>query len=273
MHGLPLAESEYGPLMKIAVLQMESVAGNRQAALDEIDAHATSAAAAGVQVMVAPELALCGYGCGSVLSALATTSEEAQAALGPLARRHGLVLAVGFAERTNRGIYNSVLMTDGARIYAVYRKSHLYGDYERAQFTPAPPSTVVIEAFEMRIAPLICYDVEFQENCRRLARAGVDLILAPTALPDGPSSRFIARQLIRVRAFENHVFIAYADLHGHDDQFCYSGLSAIAAPDGSLLAKAPARGAALLTAPLHTADYEQTKRENDYLHDLGRYDA
>ena len=36
-----------------------------------------------------------------------------------------------------------------------------------------------------KVGILICYDVEFPENVRRLAQSGVQLVLVPTALPAG----------------------------------------------------------------------------------------
>ncbi|WP_352578846.1 nitrilase-related carbon-nitrogen hydrolase [Mesorhizobium sp. M0019] len=55
---------------------------------------------------------------------------------------------------------------------------------------------------------LICYDVEFPENVRRLALAGSNLIAVPPALPATDHAELIARKMIPVRAFENQLFIA-----------------------------------------------------------------
>ena len=64
---------------------------------------------------------------------------------------------------------------------------------------------------------LICYDVEFPENVRRLAQAGAQAVLVPTALPASDHADFIARKMIPVRAFENQLFVAYVNHCGADD--------------------------------------------------------
>lgn len=120
----------------------------------------------------------------------------------------------------------------------------------------------------LKFGILICYDVEFPENVRRLARAGVDVVLVPTALPASDHDAFIARKLVPVRAFENQVFLAYADHCGADERFAYAGLSVIVAPDGTLLAEAGETGEALLVAEIDPSRYQASAEANSYLADL-----
>ncbi|MGQ3276454.1 MAG: nitrilase-related carbon-nitrogen hydrolase, partial [Shinella sp.] len=181
---------------------------------------------------------------------------------------NGIAIVSGFAEQEGTLTYNSALFTDGIGTNAVYRKSHLYGEYERNVFKPGVPTSVMVELGGVRLGMLICYDVEFPENVRRLALAGADLIVVPTALPKGSSGTFIANHMIQVRAFENQVFVAYINHCGADDNFTYAGLSRIAAPDGSLIASAPAEGEMLLFAEIAPRDFAQSKTENTYLADL-----
>ncbi len=74
--------------------------------------------------------------------------------------------------------------------------------------------------------------------------------------------------MIAVRAFENQLFVAYANHCGADGRFAYAGRSVIAAPDGSLLAEAPATGEALLLASIDRDAYRASALENTYLDDL-----
>jgi predicted amidohydrolase len=76
--------------------------------------------------------------------------------------------------------------------------------------------------------------------------------------------------MIQVRAFENQVFVAYINHCGADDNFTYAGLSRIAAPDGQVLAEAPAEGETLLFAEIRPEDYAKSRAENTYLVDLAR---
>lgn len=258
--------------MRIAALQMHAIAGDGEANIDRIAAAAADAAAGGARLLIVPELAVSGYGAGqAAFENLASPATGAVAErLGAIARENRIAIVAGFAEQEGTLIYNSALFTDGIGTNAVYRKSHLYGDYERDVFKPGVPNSVMVELGGIRLGMLICYDVEFPENVRRLALAGADLVVVPTALPKGSSGTFIANHMIQVRAFENQVFVAYINHCGADDNFTYAGLSRIAAPDGKLLAEAPAEGETLLFAEVRPEDYAKSRAENTYLVDLGR---
>ncbi|WP_432348817.1 carbon-nitrogen hydrolase family protein (plasmid) [Shinella yambaruensis] len=258
--------------MRIAALQMHAIAGDSEANIERIAAAAADAAAGGAKLLVVPELAVTGYGAGETAFARLASPATGDVArrLGAIARDNGLAIVTGFAEQEGAHVYNSALFTDGIGTNAVYRKSHLYGEYERGVFRPAAPASVMVELGGIRLGMLICYDVEFPENVRRLALAGADLVIVPTALPKGSSGTFIASHMIQVRAFENQVFVAYINHCGADDRFTYAGLSRIAAPDGKLLAEASAEGETLLFAEIRPEDYAKSRSENTYLVDLAR---
>ena len=92
-------------------------------------------------------------------------------------------------------------------------------------------------------------------------------MLVPTALPASEHAAFIARSIIPVRAFENQVFVAYANHAGRDGAFAYAGLSGIAAPDGSYLAHASESGGGVLIAEIDPAAFDAARAANPYLTD------
>jgi predicted amidohydrolase len=255
-------------MMKIAALQMHAVAGDRTANLFRIEKAVREAAENGAGLLVASELAVTGYGAGDKISELAEPADgDLSERLAALSRETGVALVVGFAERDGQTIFNSAMYADGQRSI-VYRKSHLYGPYERALFSPEKPAACIVEHRGMKLGMLICYDVEFPENVRCLAQAGAQAVIVPTALPASDHAEFIARKLVPVRAFENQVFVAYVNHCGNDASFSYAGLSGIAAPDGTMLAEAPETGEALLFANLDPTAYAASAAANSYLRDL-----
>lgn len=257
--------------MKTALAQIRALAGDVAANLETIDGAAGKAAAAGAELIVFPELATTGYGAGEAILDLAEPIEGTQVRrLTDIAGRHGLALVAGFPERAGGKVYNSLVMVRQGAAPVVYRKTHLYADYERSLFAPGEIRPAVQDFEGLRLGFLICYDVEFPENVRRLAEAGADVVVVPTALPDGPHARFIAADLVPVRAFENQVFVIYANHAGEDTRFRYAGLSRIAAPDGHCLAASEDNEPALLLADLDPAAYEESRRANTYLADLHR---
>lgn len=255
-------------MIRLSALQMQTAGADTAANLSRIEAAAQEAARAGATLLVTPELGVTSYGGGEKIRALAEPADGAIVArLGEIARDTGVAIVAGFAEKAGDAIYNSAVYTDGSGKPSIYRKSHLYGDYERSLFTPETPSTCLFSHRGMTLGMLICYDIEFPENVRRLALAGAELILVPTATPKGASGTFIAEKMIPVRAFENQIFIAYVNNIGRDGDFDYAGSSVIAAPDGTALATAEL-SEQLLTVNIEPDLYARSRSENTYLRDL-----
>jgi predicted amidohydrolase len=256
-------------MITLAALQMKSESGDVAANLARVEQAAREAAAKGASLLITPELGLTGYGAGDVIR------DQAEPSDGPLVKRlqaisteTGVAIIAGFAEKADGTVYNSAVYVDGHAAPVVYRKSNLYGEYERALLSAAEPGTIVFDHRGVKCGMLICYDVEFPENVRRLAMAGVDAVLVPTALPAGYSGTFIADHMIQTRAFENQVFVAYINHCGADERFTFAGSSRIAAPDGSLLGRGASHGEALMVVTVNPADFKASKSENTYLADM-----
>jgi predicted amidohydrolase len=145
-----------------------------------------------------------------------------------------------------------------------YHKRALYGAWEKATFRPGGAS-LRFTCGDLSVGVAICYDVEFPEIIRAEARAGVDLVVVPTALM-APHDR-VARQMVPVRAMENQVFLGYCNRTGTEGDLRFVGLSSIRGPEGEALAEAGA-GDELLLARLDTAARDATRATFCYLDDL-----
>ena len=208
----------------------------------------------------------------SELAAMVAAGPEILAAMREAARRLGVWLLPGtlpLRRDDGRIVNRAPLIAPDGRMAVQEKRAMTRFEAERWGITQGTDPNVFDTPWG-RIGISVCYDVEFPENVRRLALAGADLIVVPTALPKGSSGTFIASHMIQVRAFENQVFVAYINHCGADDRFAYAGLSRIAAPDGKLLAEAPAEGETLLFAEVRPGDYATSRAENTYLVDLGR---
>ncbi|WP_165987271.1 carbon-nitrogen hydrolase family protein [Streptomyces sp. YIM 98790] len=238
------------------------------AGLAALDDDARRAAAAGARLLVTPELSLTGYALGDAAGA-ARLAQPADgpwaAAVAETAARHGVAVVYGWPERGAAGVHNSVQLIgpDGARL-AVYRKTHLYGGFETAAFLPGAEPVVQTGLDGLRIGLLICYDVEFPETVRAHALAGTDLLLVPTALMRPFEA--VARTLVPARALESQLYIAYANRCGPEGEHHFAGLSCLAAPDGSVPARA-GTGGELLIAEADPELLRASRAASPYLRD------
>ena len=224
--------------MRIALYQCPPLPLNVAANLQRL--HQLAHEAHGADVLVLPEMFLTGYNIGAeAVGALAEAQDGPSAqAIAELAQSAGLAILYGYPERAEDGqVYNAVQLIDaqGTRL-CNYRKTHLFGDLDHSMFSAGSDDFPVVELNGWKVGMLICYDLEFPENTRRLALAGAELILVPTA--NMVPFDFVADVTVRARAFENQCFVAYANYCGHEDEIHYCGQSSIAAPDGERIAQA-----------------------------------
>ncbi|MFF7182545.1 nitrilase-related carbon-nitrogen hydrolase [Streptomyces sp. NPDC008121] len=257
------------PALRIALLQSSGELGDVAANLKVLDEAAARAAAAGAGLLLAPELFLTGYAIGADMARLAEPADGPSArAVAAVAVRHGVAVGYGYPERdTDRHgvLYNAAQLfgADGA-VLARYRKTHLYGGFEQQWFTPGDDTVVQTRIGGLTVGLMICYDVEFPENVRAQALAGTDLLLVPTALMH--PAEVVAESVVPVRAFENQMYVAYANRAGQEGEYEFVGLSALAGPDGTARARA-GRGEELILGDVDPEVLAASRADNPYLRD------
>eukprot|EP01132_Coremiostelium_polycephalum_P013857 gene13857-16856_t len=230
--------------------------------------HQLAQEATDADLLVLPEMFLTGYNIGvEAVGALAETQDGPSAqSIAALAKNSGVAILYGYPERGADGqIYNAVQLIDanGQRL-CNYRKTHLFGDLDNSMFSAGDDDFPLVELNGWKLGFLICYDLEFPENTRRLALAGAELILVPTA--NMVPFDFVADVTVRARAFENQCYVAYANYCGQEGEIQYCGQSSIAAPDGQRIAQA-GLDEALIVGTLDRQLMVDSRAANRYLLD------
>ena len=231
-----------------------------------IHAKSVSAADQGADLIIFPELFLSGYNIGQ------TVQDLAQQADGPacqqaaqIAREANIAILYGYPERLDTEVYNSALLIDrNGDTRANYRKTHLYGSYEKSFFKPG--DTLLIAELEgLNIGILICYDVEFPEAVRALTYAGADLIAVPTALMEDYCR--VAEHIVPTRAYESEIYVAYVNRCGSEGDTIYCGRSCLVGPDGREILRA-SKSEDLLIAVIDKKANAEERETNPVLKDL-----
>ncbi len=153
------------------------------------------------------------------------------------AKEAGVSVAIGFAENDGGRFYNTaVLIDESGAVLLKYRKTHLYesdeGVFERGDAFP------VCDWHGVRVGLLICFDLEFPETARMLARNGAELIV----IADGMMNPYghVHRRMIPVRAMENQVAVVMANRVGEGERYTFCGQSQAVDADGERIAIADA---------------------------------
>jgi predicted amidohydrolase len=225
--------------MKIALYQGPGRINDVEGALTHLAECAGRAKAADADLLLLPEMYLSGYNIGpdNARKAAITLSGAEMDRARRIAETNGIALVFGYPELAGDAVANSaVLIGPDGKLMLNYRKSHLFGELDRAMFKSVGAEFPMAELHGFKIALLICYDIEFPEPARRCALGGADILLIPTAQM-APYEQ-VAKYVIPARAYENQIYVAYANHSGTDDGLDYIGLSSICGPDGAVLAAA-----------------------------------
>jgi len=259
--------------MLLSVLQANAAVLDVEANLRTLDDAARRAAEAGADLLLTPELFPVGYAPLRLRSELDPASLPAiRARLADIARCNGIALVYslpsvagsdtgGSAQGRDWHISASLVDATGTELLT-YAKVHLFGGEERKAFVAAAAPPAVVDFKGIRTSLLICYDIEFPEAARAAAARGAELLLVPTALSAGFEA--VPQVLIRARALESQLNVAYANHCGIEEAYTFGGGSVVAGPDGALLA-AGGDGPELLFAEVGTEAVHEAREEVPYL--------
>jgi predicted amidohydrolase len=206
------------------------VEGNAARAVDAIRSHPEA------DIAVFPELYLSGYTYRDLDEhARATDSPELQQ-IAAAAKDAGTAVVIGFAEKMPDGVGNSVACVDrDGSLAGVYRKTHLFGSEADAGFKEGE-ELLIVDLAGRRVAPLICFDIEFPEPARQVTMAGADLLVTASA---NMHPFYIDHAVGSVaRAHENRRPHLYANMVGEGDGLVFIGASRSIAPTGETLVEA-----------------------------------
>ena len=128
-------------------------------------------------------------------------------------------------------------------------------------------SLTLFEIKSVQLALLICYESEFPESVRRVVEMGAELVVVPTAIVK--QWRQVPFKVIPARAYENGVFMAYANHCGRQNNSQYLGASCIVDPSGHELARA-GENEEVITATLNLKDIAAARSRVPFLADRSK---
>lgn len=261
--------------MKIALVQQHASpdkSGNIQRGLDAVDA----AAAAGAAVVVFAELAFERFfpqrpADGDRLRHAEPVPGPMTEAFAERARRHGVVIVLNLYERDGAQAYDCspVIDADG-RLLGRTRMIHIteYACFhEQGYYTPGDTGAPVYDTRAGRIGVAICYDRHYPEYMRALAIAGADLVVVPQAGAVGEWPEGLYEAELQVAAFQNGYYTALCNRVGDEDCLTFSGESFVCAPDGRVIARAPAMVDTILYADVDLGSAEASHARRLFLRD------
>lgn len=227
--------------LKIAMAQINPVLGDFSTNVDRILAAAHAAEAEGADVVLFPELALCGYPPEDLLLR-PDFLEVAEAALDLLAARHaGVPLIVGHPLCVAGRRYNAAsLLADGKR-QCTYRKQRLPNAdvFDEMRYFSPGDAPLCITLKGVRCGLLICEDAWHAAPAAAARAAGADILLVLNASPCHLGKQAERVRVLAARVAETGIPAVYVNLVGGQDELVFDGASFALDRSGRLVARLP----------------------------------
>jgi len=222
--------------LSVAVAQINSVvgdiAGNARRILDAVN----RAKAAGADVVLTPELALCGYPPEDLLLRPAFLDACAVALDELAAQVQGITALVGYPSAHGGGRYNAAAVIQDGRVVARYFKHRLpnYEVFDEERYFEPGEEACVFELKGVRVGVNICADV-WESGAANVAReAGAELLLVLNASPFHMNKQQLRYEVLRERIADTGLPVAYCNLVGGQDELVFDGGSFALDRDGTL---------------------------------------
>ena len=241
--------------MKIALGQINPTIGDFSGNSKKIIEYARQARSAGAEMVLFPELAVCGYPPRDLLEKPAFVARNQQVVNEIAQAVPEITVICGFVSpakvETGKSVMNSAaLLRDGA-VQFVQSKMLLptYDVFDELRYFDPAESQKLFLTGNKELALTICEDAWNDKHFwhRRLYRvdpvdellhAGGNLVLNISASPFHIGKRELRRQMLATIARDNKVPVIFVNQVGGNDSLIFDGSSMAIAPDGAIAAQA-----------------------------------
>lgn len=258
--------------MKVALAQLNPIVGDISGNCALVRAAAESAAAAGADLLVCPELLVCGYPPKDLLTREGFV-DSCDRAVDDLALNLPADLGVLVGHPTHRGvpgnrIANAASLLVGGKVVATVQKCLLpnYDVFDEQRYFRRADETAPVDFRGRRLGIHICedawwpdpethYDREpgrYPDPISRLAAAGADLLINISASPFEKEKLQRRQQLMGAHAARHGLPLVFVNQVGGNDDLVFDGASFIVDATGTVRAQLPAFETAFAVADLET---------------------
>ena len=241
--------------MRIALGQINTTVGDFAGNTSKIIEYAQRAKREGAEVILFPELSVCGYPPRDLVERPWFVERNFSTAQEIAAKTHGIDVVCGLVtpanSATGKSVLNSAALLRDGKIAFVQSKRLLpsYDVFdEMRNFAPADHQDLT-RVGQTPVALTICEDAWNDKHFwnRRLygvdpvedlVRAGGEIVLNISASPFYLKKRELRRNMLASIARNYHVPVALVNQVGGNDSLVFDGSSLVVGPDGKILAQA-----------------------------------
>ena len=243
--------------MRIALGQFNPIVGDLAGNTEKMRKIWAEAMQSNVDLLVFPELAVCGYPPEDLLHKKHFLDDNRLFVDKLAAACPEKTIIVGFAESQLDATYNSAAVLQEGRVNKIYRKSILvdYGIFDERRYFQLGAERVVINIAGFNIAVTICADIwKIEWLAGLLGNTNqIQMIVNISASPFHLGKIEKRQEIISRCARKFNCAVAYCNLVGGQDELVFYGSSCFADSTGKLVAKGRAFDEDLIIADVTAA--------------------
>ncbi|MCF8198361.1 MAG: NAD+ synthase [Sulfuritalea sp.] len=227
--------------LRIAVAQFNAHVGDLAGNAARIMEFAARARDGGADVMLTPELGLCGYPPEDLL--LRPDFYRACAVqLEALARQAPLPMVIGYPEASDGEFFNAAALLSEGRVAANYRKRRLpsYEVFNEERYFAEGHKACLVELNGVQCGLAICADLWGPGAAEAAVQSGAELMLTLNASPFHANKQVRRYEVLRQRLAVTGIPVIYANLVGGQDELVFDGASFAMDGQGRLTHQLPA---------------------------------
>jgi len=220
--------------LRLALAQINPTVGDIKENTEKIIENIEKAKKDKVDIIAFPELAITGYPPEDLLFKDEFINQNLQALKKVANYTKDIIAIVGFVDK-KEDIYNAAAILHDEKIKGIYHKNHLpnYSVFDEMRYFQKGNEIVLLNIEGYKIGVSICEDIWYPENPINIqAIEGASLIININASPYTVGKIKYREEMIKVRAKDNLVSIAYVNMIGGQDELVFDGSSFVVLPDG-----------------------------------------
>ncbi len=232
--------------------QFNAVVGDLAGNAGKIRSIYAEAVRAGAELLIFPELAVCGYPPEDLLLRKHFLDNNRKTVEKLAADCPDKTMIVGFAESHKGHCYNSAAVLRNGRISKIYRKSQLpnYGVFDERRYFQPGTGPLVVNMAGVNVAVTICadiWDIAWLRNFLRNKKQ-IQMILNISASPFHVGKTEERQAVLSQCAKKFKCVVSYCNLVGGQDELVFDGRSMFVDSTGRVIARARAFEEDLLIA-------------------------
>ena len=225
--------------LRIGLAQINTTVGDFKGNTKKILKVIAEAKPLGVDLIVFPELAICGYPPEDLLLKPQFIEENLKSVEEVVKGTSGIAIVLGFVD-AREDIYNAAAVIHDGKLIGVYHKIYLpnYGVFDENRYFQAGREYPVYVVAGVGVGINICEDIWYEGGpTTAQAYSGAELIVNISASPYYFGRRNLRERMLGTRAEDNVAIVAYINLVGGQDELVFDGNSMIFDEKGRLIAR------------------------------------